>query len=136
MLQPAVARCSQACLLNTSILDRFCAPLCAALCAPAGEQEQEGPTADGEDFLRSLDQANLFTVSLGAGSEWLRYHHLFRQLLQNQLRSQRGPEEIAELHLRAAIDALAGLALTRQLMHEDDAATEALDLLRDIRGRT
>ena len=34
-------------------------------------------------------------------NRWFRYHHLFRQLLQDQLNRRRSPEEIAALHSRA-----------------------------------
>lgn len=90
-----------ACLLNTSILDRFCAPLCDVLCTPAGDGESDGPSLGGERFLRPLGDANLFTVSLSADGEWVRYHHFFQQLLQDQLRRQRSQEKIAALNRRA-----------------------------------
>ncbi len=122
----------QACLLNTSILERFCAPLCDVLFTPAKDGESDAPALGGERFLRSLDQANLFVVSLDADGEWLRYHHFFQQLLQNQLRSQRSPEEIAELHLRASkwfeSEGLIGEALPHALAAQDPVhAAEIVD---------
>jgi ATP/maltotriose-dependent transcriptional regulator MalT len=87
-------------LLSTAILDRFSAPLCDALSAPAlnpGKKEM-----DSREFIALLKQENLFIVSLDAENRWFRYHHLFQQLLKNQLPRYRSFEEIAALHSRAA----------------------------------
>ncbi|MEZ4683221.1 MAG: AAA family ATPase [Caldilineaceae bacterium] len=64
-------------LLYTSILDRFCGPLCdAVLCAPC---------ATGQATLEALEQANLFVVPLDHERRWYRYHHLFAELLRQRL---------------------------------------------------
>jgi LuxR family maltose regulon positive regulatory protein len=91
-------------LLKTSILNRLCVPLCEAVCAGDGPP---GPAADeafetGEGFLRELQRANLFAIPLDAKGKWVRYHHLFQQLLQQQLESRASAEEIATLHGRAS----------------------------------
>jgi LuxR family maltose regulon positive regulatory protein len=65
-------------LLDTSILDRFSAPLCDAVTG----------RADSRDVLGALEQANLFIVPLDPSREWYRYHHLFLDLLRHQLGSQ------------------------------------------------
>lgn len=86
-------------LLSTSILNRFCAPLCKDLCGPdlkPGKKE-----IDSREFIALLEQENLFIVSLDAENRWFRYHHLFQQLLQSQLARHRSPEDIATLHSRA-----------------------------------
>jgi LuxR family transcriptional regulator, maltose regulon positive regulatory protein len=78
-------------LLQTSILDRLSAPLCAAV-------------TDGQDsaaLLEELERANLFVVALDSRREWYRYHHLFSDLLRYEL-SQASPESVGELHQRAA----------------------------------
>jgi LuxR family maltose regulon positive regulatory protein len=81
-------------LLKTSILDRLCAPLCQALCAPE---------CDGQAFMERLTESNLFCVPLDEQGEWLRYHHLFRDLLRRTLERRYGPDEIAALHERAGV---------------------------------
>ena len=87
-------------LLKTSILDRFCAPLCRALCHPSCE-DLCGPECDGQVFIKKLEESNLFCIALDEDHQWLRYHHLFQQLLQRTLQSRYSAEEIAALHDRA-----------------------------------
>jgi LuxR family transcriptional regulator, maltose regulon positive regulatory protein len=78
-------------LLQTAILERLSGPLCDAL---------TGRT-NGSGVLAQLDAANLFVIPLDEERRWYRYHHLFADLLRNQLtRSQ--PELIPELHRRAS----------------------------------
>jgi ATP/maltotriose-dependent transcriptional regulator MalT/ActR/RegA family two-component response regulator len=83
----------------TAILDQFCAPLCDALygldAAPdTGEM-------NGDEFIARLRKDNLFLIALDTENRWFRYHHMFRQLLQDQLNRHWRPEEIAALHSRA-----------------------------------
>jgi len=78
-------------LLHTSILDHLSGPLCDALTG----------RIDSDKLLTHLEAANLFCVPLDEERRWYRYHHLFSDLLRNQLtRSQ--PEWIPELHRRAS----------------------------------
>jgi LuxR family maltose regulon positive regulatory protein len=91
----------QAWLLKTSLLDRFCAPLCEAVCQEEGEVSEGGPLT-GEAFIAWLRQANLFLIDLDDRDEWFRFHHLFQENLQAQLRSQASDEEIAGMHQRAS----------------------------------
>ena len=86
-------------LLNTSILDRFCAPLCDVLCGPDAESN-EGEI-DGDAFIATLRQDNLFAIALDTENRWFRYHHLFQDLLQDHLKRRYSSEEIATLHSRA-----------------------------------
>ncbi|MEJ2209918.1 MAG: LuxR C-terminal-related transcriptional regulator [Anaerolineae bacterium] len=79
-------------LIETSILDRFCGPLCDAV---LGE-------GDGQAMLAHLRQRDLFIVPLDDEHRWHRYHQLFADLLGNLLRQERSPDEIRALHLRAA----------------------------------
>jgi len=87
-------------LLKTSILDRFCAPLCEAVCRTDADSPQAGLSALG--FVQWLESANLFLVPLDSRGEWFRYHHLFQQLMQSWLERQQSPGEIAALHIRAS----------------------------------
>ena len=83
----------------TATLDHFCAPLCEALheLDPApGTGEM-----DGDEFIARLQKDNLFLIALDTEYRWFRYHHLFKQLLRDQLKRLRSPEEIAALHSRA-----------------------------------
>jgi len=83
--QPAWA---QDFLVETSILDRFCAPLCDTVLSAA--------PGSSEATIRHLERVNLFVVPLDSERRWYRYHHLFRQLLFD--RAAHAPA----LHLRAS----------------------------------
>ena len=87
-------------LLSTSILDRFSAPLCDSLSVQDSEHI-EGEI-DGADFIAKLQTENLFLIALDTENRWFRYHHLFQNLLQNQLKRNLSSEEIASLHSRAS----------------------------------
>ena len=88
----------QAFLLRTSILDRFCGPLCDALVQ--GES--------GQETLEYLERANLFIVPLDGERRWYRYHRLFgellRQRLEQSLTADKAGDETgaAALHIRAS----------------------------------
>jgi LuxR family maltose regulon positive regulatory protein len=77
-------------LARTSILERLCAPLCDAVLN----------ARDSARTLMALDRANLFIVPLDGRRAWYRYHPLFRDLLERELRLAE-PELIAGLHERA-----------------------------------
>jgi LuxR family maltose regulon positive regulatory protein len=62
-------------LLDTSILSRLSAPLCAAV---TGRE-------DARATLDALERANLFLVALDDRREWYRYHHLFAEVLRARL---------------------------------------------------
>jgi LuxR family maltose regulon positive regulatory protein len=83
-------------LLQTSILDHMCGPLCDAVIPPVE------PAWDGRAYLRWLAAENLFTFSLDSKGTWYRYHHLLQRLLRDELKNQYSPPEIAELHARAS----------------------------------
>jgi LuxR family transcriptional regulator, maltose regulon positive regulatory protein len=44
-------------------------------------------SSGGERVLQKLDEANAFVASLDAARSWFRYHHLFADLLQLELRT-------------------------------------------------
>jgi LuxR family maltose regulon positive regulatory protein len=75
------------CLQKSSILERFCAPLCAAVCG-----------TDGDSFMRRLRASGLPFAALDAQGKWCRYNHLFQDFLRRQL----DPAEVTELHRRAS----------------------------------
>jgi LuxR family maltose regulon positive regulatory protein len=79
-------------LIDTSILDRMCGPLCDAV-------------TDGQNsasVLHELDALNLFVVALDDKRHWYRYHHLFGEHLRHEL-ARRHPERVCELHRRASL---------------------------------
>jgi len=86
-------------LLATAILDRFCAPLCDAVCVP-GTHSWECKMG-GLQFLTWLEASDLFALPLDDSGRWFRYHHLFQKLLQDQLKRRFSPDDIADLHKRA-----------------------------------
>ncbi len=79
-------------LLQTSILERLCGPLCEAL---TGE-------ANSQDILTYLEQANLFIVPLDNRRFWYRYHHLFADLLRRRLRQALEAPAWTALYRRAS----------------------------------
>jgi LuxR family transcriptional regulator, maltose regulon positive regulatory protein len=77
-------------LLETSVLERLCGPLCEAV---------TGQT-DSQQLLEQVERANLFLVPLDDVRGWWRYHHLFADLLRARL--QQWAERVPELHRAAA----------------------------------
>lgn len=88
-------------MMQTSILDRFCAPLCDALCMLNEEGEGVEGKLNGERFIEWLKQTNLFVIPLDMENRWFRYHHLFQKLLQRQLKKHCS-EDITALHYLAS----------------------------------
>jgi LuxR family maltose regulon positive regulatory protein len=78
-------------LLRTSVLERVNGELADLLTGGSG----------GEGVLQDLEEANAFVVSLDVARSWFRYHHLFADLLQLELRRTE-PGEVAALHELAA----------------------------------
>ena len=78
-------------LLRTSMLERVSGPLADVLTGRSG----------GERILQDLERAGAFVVSLDARRSWFRYHRLFADLLQLELRRTE-PDERAALHSAAA----------------------------------
>jgi len=94
-------------LLQTSILDRLCGPLCdAVLGQPAPSPGEPGATLAGDgssqSTLERLERANLFVVPLDADRRWYRYHHLFADVLRQQLSRTVPSAEVVGLHERAS----------------------------------
>lgn len=84
-------------LLQTSILDRFCAPLYDAI------RGDDSPHPTGDALLTAVRRANLFLVPLDDEGVWFRYHHLFRSLLRNRLKQTYRAAEINGMHARAGV---------------------------------
>ena len=78
-------------LTQTSILPRFCTPLCDAVTG----------SADSAAIIELLERENLFLVPLDESREWFRYHHLFAHVLRAQL-ARTEPAVVPVLHERAS----------------------------------
>ncbi len=87
------------CLLKISVVDRFCGDLCSVLCGVETESEH---FQNGWEFVSLLIKENMFIIKLDRENNWFRFHHLFQQLLQNQLQRHIKALEITELHSRAS----------------------------------
>ena len=107
-------------LARTSILSRFCAPLCDAVTG----------SANAADIIETLERENLFLVPLDDNRQWYRYHHLFAQLLRSQL-AMTEPDSVRSLHQRASAwyqrSGLAEEAIGHALAADDIAG--AVDLI-------
>ncbi len=78
-------------LLHTSILDRLSGSLCDFVTGQTNSQQK----------LELLEKSNLFIISLDNDRGWYRYHHLFRDLLQQKFRHEQ-KEKTRESYLKAA----------------------------------
>lgn len=109
-------------LLRTSVLARLSGPLCDAVAGTAGSAR----------ILADLERSNLFLVPLDSRREWYRYHHLFGELLQHELRLT-AADEVPELHRRAADWHLARGSVDEAVHHRAAAGdlAGAADLIAD-----
>lgn len=82
-------------LLTTSLLEEFDAELCQAVFgdAPHGLR--------WFDLIREVLQNNLFVLPVDDHETWLRYHHLFRDFLQDQILRE-NPERVKFILRRLA----------------------------------
>jgi LuxR family maltose regulon positive regulatory protein len=78
-------------LLRTSVLERVNGELARLLTGDDG----------AERALQDLEQASSFVVSLDSARTWFRYHQMFADLLQLELR-RAAPGEVTGLHATAA----------------------------------
>ncbi len=78
-------------LVRTCLLDRFNGELADLLTDGTGS----------ERILLDLEDANAFVISLDPDRTWFRYHHMFRGLLQLELRRTL-PDDVPRLHRLAA----------------------------------
>ncbi len=78
-------------LIETSILQRLCAPLCDAVTG----------LSDSINVLTDLNHRNLFVIPLDGEQYWYRYHHLFAEFLVSRLQRTK-LNDLPILHRRAA----------------------------------
>ncbi len=108
-------------LLRTSVLDRFCAPLCDAVTG----------ASDSRAMLDRIERVNYFLIPLDPRREWYRYHHLFGGLLRHEL-ERRQPGRATDLHRLAGRWFLDAGMVSEAIGHltaagELDAASELID---------
>ena len=77
-------------LTHTAVLDQMNADVCDTIL----------DTSSAQDMLDSLEEDNLFLISLDERRQWYRYHHLFRDFLLDKLKYET-PDEVTGLE-RAA----------------------------------
>src|SRR2546421_600157 len=96
--QPKEVQCF---LAHTCILERLCAPLCAAVI------DGDGPSAESiagsEEMLESLERNNVFLIPLDDERRWYRYHHLFADTLRRLHIVHVTVPEASVLHRRAGV---------------------------------
>ena len=80
-------------LLQTSVLDRLSASLCDAV---LGQDESE-------QFLKAVEDANLFLQSLDGFGQWYRYHPLFAEAMRTEARQRFGEEALRSWYSRASV---------------------------------
>lgn len=100
-------------LLKTSILERLCGDLCAAVTG----------RADGQATLERLEKEDLFIRPLDEEMQWFRYHHLFADFLRRRLERDY-PETVASLH-RSACEWFAGQGQTGEAVRHALAAGDS-----------
>ncbi|GAA1026935.1 LuxR C-terminal-related transcriptional regulator [Virgisporangium ochraceum] len=81
-------------LLDTSVLEALCGPLCDAVTGPVDGMP-------GAAVLEALERRNLLVVPLDDHRRWYRYHHLFSDVLHMRLMAER-PGDVRVLHGRAS----------------------------------
>ncbi len=84
-------------LYRTSLFEEFDVSICSAVIGKALGSEQ-----DWQSLMDQVQRNNLFVLPLIEEEHiWLRYHHMFREFLQNRM-IQEFPEEARTLQLRLA----------------------------------
>jgi LuxR family maltose regulon positive regulatory protein len=81
-------------LFQTSLLDRFCVPLCEAV--------TDHSLARSREILAEMERQNLFLVPLDYERGWYRYHHLFQDFLRRRSEDHLSKEGVATLHCKAS----------------------------------
>ncbi len=103
-------------ILETAVLDRFNAELCARVL---------GDDATTRGAFRTLTRTSLLLSPLDRGRTWFRCHHLLREVLHSRLLED-DPARARELHVRAGawFETEGGESELHEAMHHYLAASE------------
>jgi LuxR family maltose regulon positive regulatory protein len=114
---------TQTLMLRSSVLERFCGPLCDAVL------EQDGSA----QLLDELSRTNLFLIPLDDRGTWYRFHHLFAELLRVELK-HREPGLAPTLHRRAYVWHREHGSIDEAVEHalEAEAFAEARELITSM----
>lgn len=117
-------------LLQTSILDRLCGPLCDAVTqftiydlrftseeANPGIVNPKSEIVNGQAMLEYLEQTNLFIVPLDNKREWYRYHPLLLDLLRHRFNSEMSRQKLGDTGLEQSPRAASNLQSPSLLHH-------------------
>lgn len=91
-------RAMQSFLLRTSLLEEFDASLCERIVGKALGLEGQ----NWDEVIEKIQRDNLFVLPVGDETLFLRYHHLFRDFLQNRMRVEQ-PEETRKIETELAL---------------------------------
>ena len=105
-------------LLRSSLLEEFDATLCEAVFDDLYPERK-----DWRRWIEVVIQRNLFTLPVGMDLNWVRYHHLFRDFLQDHLHKEY-PEEVSPI--------LRNLARVYESLHEWEKAYYVQKRLEDV----
>jgi LuxR family maltose regulon positive regulatory protein len=92
----------QSFLAHTCILERLCAPLCAAV-IDGDDPNRAESIAASQEMLEALERNNLFLIPLDDERRWYRYHHLFADTLRRLHIVHVTVPEASVLHRRAGV---------------------------------
>ncbi len=89
-------------ILRTSLFEEFDAKLCELVLQPLYPQKQ-----NWQALIKNTASNNAFTLRVGESGNGLRYHHLFRDFIQEQFKSE-SPDEVTPLlsNLQLAYESL------------------------------
>ena len=114
-------------LLRLALLDRFCKEMIDAIISPAGS---ENPPI-GELVMETMRTRGMFLVPLDAKEEWVRFHHLFGDLLRRRAQETWPTEEIRATKKRAAtwLEQIGEIELAVEYYVDADEMGRAADLV-------
>lgn len=84
-------------LLQTSVLQKFNNELSNFVIS------ENNMAFNSKSIIKGLLNKNLFLINLDNNSEWFRYHHLFQDTLQEELKRQCDSRSIINIHKKAVV---------------------------------
>lgn len=86
---------AQELLLACSLFDEFCIELLQSVYG-------DRVLSENKNFIQWLRSTNLFLIPLDRETKWFRFHHIFQELLQGEVRKKLDVKVIEKYHLRAS----------------------------------